>query len=323
VDAENKIIPGTKQQQSVSEDKTMAVTGKKNVGDPAKGSVTMYNKILSVKSLSKGTTLTAGSLEFTLDEDVSVASASEDLGGRTYGKATAAITASQIGANSNMPTGTTFTVKGFSSDEITANNPAALTGGISREVTVVSRADYDALVAAAQKDLVDQAKQGLTASVSSAAKLIEDTILTTVTQKTFAQELDQEATQLSGKVTVTVSGVSYSDDDVKTLLKAFIAKDIPQGFTLSESRTQVSLTNVVVKKDGKITATATIKTDAVPTVDIAAIQKNLAGKKISDAEKYLRAMPGIAGMEVSFRMSFGRGRLPMNAKNISVGLAIQ
>lgn len=323
VDAQNKIIPGAKQQQSVSGDKTMAVTGKKNVGDPAKGSVTLYNKTLSGKSLSKGTALTAGSLEFTLDGDISIASASEDLMQRTYGKATAAITASQIGANSNMAASTTFTVKGFSADDMTASNPQALSGGTSREVTVVSRADYDALVAAAQKDLVDQAKQGLTASVGGTAKLIEDTIATAVTQKSFAQELDQQASQLSGKVTLTISGISYSDDDIKTLLKAFIAKDIPQGFTLSESRTQVSLTNVKVQKNGKITATATIKSDAVPTVDIAAIQKNLAGKKISDAEKYLRTMPGIAGMEVSFRMSFGNKRLPINAKNISVGLAIQ
>ena len=324
VDAQNKIIPGSKQELSVSEDKTIAVTGKKNVGTPAKGSVTIYNKTLNAQSIVKGTILSTGSLEFTLDADVTVASASEDLGGRTYGKANAAITASQIGTTSNMATGTTFTVKGFSADEMTANNQAALAGGTSKEVTVVSRADYDALVTAAQKDLVDQAKQGLTASVAGTSRLIEDTIQTTVTQKTFAQELDQEAAQLSGKVTVTVSGISYNDDDVKTLLKAFIAKDIPEGFTLSDTRTQVSLTNAKVQKNGKITATATIKSDAVPTVDIAGIRKNLAGKKISDAEKYLRAMPGIAGMEVSFRMSiWGRGRLPINAKNISVGLAIQ
>jgi hypothetical protein len=323
VDAEHKIIPGTMQEQSVSEDKTIAVTGKKNVGDPAKGSVTIYNKTLNGKSLSKRTVLTAGSLEFTLDEDVTIASASEDLGGRTYGKATAAITASQIGANSNLAAATMFTVKGFSADEMTANNAAALTGGTSREVTVVTRADYDALIAAAEKDLADQAKQGLTASVAGMAKLIEETIETTVTAKSFAQELDQQTSQLSGKVTVTVSGISYSDDDIKTLLKAFIAKDIPQGFTLSESRTQVSLTKVVVKKDGKITATATIKSDAVPTIDVAVIQKQLAGKSISDATAYLRTLPGIAGMKVSFRMNFGSTRLPVNAKNISVGLAIQ
>lgn len=323
VDAQNKIIPGRKQEQSVSEDKTIPVTGKKNVGDPAKGSVTLYNKTLDGKSLPKGTVLTSGSLEFTLDGDTSIASASEDLGGRTYGKISAAVSASQIGANSNMPASTAFTVKGFSADEITANNTDPFTGGTSREVTVVTRADYDALVSAVKKDLVDQAKQGLTASVAGSAKLIEDTIQAAVTQKTFAQELDQQTAQVSGKVTVSVSGISYSDDDVKTLLKAFIAKDIPQGFTLSETRTQVSLTNVKVLKTGKITATATIKSDAVPTLDIAVIQKNIAGKKITDATAYLRTMPGVAGMKVLVRMSPWKNILPMNAKNISVGLEIQ
>ena len=315
VDAATKIIPGKKQEQSVSEDKTIAVTGKKNVGDPAKGLVTLYNKTLNAQTLSKGAILSAGSLAFTLDVDVSIASASEDLGGRTYGKATVAVTASQIGANSNVASSTTFAVKGFSTDEMTGNNAIAFAGGSSKEISVVSRADEDALVAAAQKDLVDQAKQKLT--------VIEDTIQTTVTQKSFAQELDQQASQLSGKVTVTVSGISYSDDDIKTLLKAFIAKDIPQGFTLSESRTQVSLTKVVVKKDGTITATASIKTDAVPTLDLAAIRKNLAGKTIVNAEKYLHTLQGVAGMEVSFGMNFGKSRLPINAKNISIKFAIQ
>lgn len=323
VDAESKIIPGFKQEESVSGDKTIAVTGKKTVGDPAKGSVTIYNKTLGSKSLPKGTVLTGGSLEFTLDVDVAIASASEDLGGRRYGKVDAAITASKIGTNGNMPASTTFAVKGYTSDEMTASNPSALVGGTSREVTVVTRADYDALVASALKDFVDQAKQGLTASVGGMTRLIEDTIDTDVTQKTFAQELDQEATQLSGRVTVTVSGVSYSEDDLKTLLTAFVAKDIPEGYTLSPGRTQVSLEKVTVKKDGTITATASMKGDAVPNIDLAAIQKNLAGKKLSDAESYLRGMPGIAGIEVSFRMSFGKNRLPMNPKNISVGLAIQ
>ncbi len=326
VDAQNKIIPGTKQTLSMSEDKTIAVTGKKNVGDPAKGTVTINNEDTTTGlSLKKGTIILSGSLKFTLDSDVNVASATQNLAQSTttYATITVPVTASQIGPDSNLPANTVFIIDEYAQTKAFARNDKSFSGGTSKEVNVVTRADYDALVAAAQKDLVDQAKQGLTASVSASAKLIEDTIQTTVTAKSFDQELDQQASQLSGKVTLTVSGISYSDDDVKTLLKAFIAKDIPQGFMLSESRTQVSLDKVVVKKNGKITATATIKTDAVPTVDIAAIQKNLAGKKIVDAEKYLRAMPGIAGMEVSFRMSFWKSRLPINAKNISVGLAIQ
>src|SRR5258706_98192 len=120
-------------------------------------------------------------------------------------------------------------------------------------------------------------------------------ISTSVAEKTLNQELDQQASELSGNATVTVKGSSYNEDDVKTLLKAFIAKHVPTGYALAEGRTHVTIENVKVAKDGKITAKATIKSDAVPTLDIASIRKNLAGKKIAAAESYLRSQTGIAG----------------------------
>ncbi len=323
VDAENKILPGAAQEKSVSGQKTIPVTGKKNIGDPAKGAITIYNKTLSAHTFSKGTELSNGSLKFTLDADVQVASASEDLNGRTFGKGTGAITASQIGPDSNLPANKTFSIKGFSTDEAVANNTQALAGGTSKQVTVVSRADYDDFLKAVSDDLVDKAKQELSAEVQGNEKLIDETIATSVTQKTFNQELDQEATELSGNATITVKGTSYNEDDVKTLLKAFIAKDVPAGYTLAEGRTHVTIENVKVLKDGKITAKATIKSDAVPTLDIASIRKNLAGKKLAEAESYLRSLAGIAGMEVHFNMSFDKSRLPMNTQNITVGVAIQ
>jgi len=189
-------------------------------------------------------------------------------------------------------------------------------------VTVVSRADYDAFVKDASADLIDKAKQELTAAVGGTEKLIDETIKTTVTEKTFAQEIDQETNQLSGKLTITVSGTSYNEDDLKTLLKAFIVGDIPTGYTLADERTKVAISNVKVAKDGKITASVKITGDAVPTLNLGDIQKKLAGKKLIDVESYLRGLPGVAGVEVGFRTSFGKSRLPINAKNISIGLAI-
>lgn len=153
--------------------------------------------------------------------------------------------------------------------------------------------------------------------------LIDETITTSVTQKTFNQELDQQASELSGNATVTVKGTSYNEDDVKTILKAFISKDIPVGYTIADGRTHILIENVKVTKDSKITAKASIKSDAVPTLDIVSIRKNLVGKTLSTAESYLRSQTGIAGVEVKFSMSFDKSRLPINAKNISVGVAIQ
>ena len=323
VDAQTKIIPGASQEKSVSGQKTIPVTGKKQIGDPAKGAVTIYNKTLQAKSFSKGSSLTTGSLQFTLDDDVAIASASESVGSITFGKTTANVTAKQIGKESNVPANTEFSFKDVDTGVAIARNDQALAGGTSRDVTVVSRADYDAFLTAISADLVDKAKQELTSSVGGGSKLIDETIKTAVTQKTFSQELDQEAKELSGNATITVSGTSYSEADVQTILKAFIAKDIPAGYALAEGRTEVSMENVKVGKDGKISAKATIKTDAVPTLDLVDIQKRLAGKKLSDAEAYLRSLPGVAAIEVRFSLTFDRGRLPINTKNISVSTSLQ
>jgi hypothetical protein len=323
VDADNKVIPGTSAEKSVSGTKTIPVTGKKNIGDPAKGSVTIYNKATTSKTFGKGATLTSGSLQFTLDGDVQVASASESVGSITFGKATGAITASQIGTESNLPSSTEFHFKDFDSSVAIARNDGALTGGTSKSVTVVSRADQDAFVKAVSADLVDKAKQDLSGSVTGSQKLIDETITTSVTQKTFNQELDQEVKELSGNATVTVSGTAYNEDDVKTLMKSMITGQIPSGYTLAEGRTEVTLENVKVAKNGKVTAKATIKTDAVPTLDVADIRNHLVGKTISSAQEYLKALAGVAAIEVRFGLSFTKSRLPINANNITVGVAIQ
>lgn len=53
VDAEKKIVPGKKSEKSLSGEKTIPVNGKKNIGDPAKGAVTIYNKSLDEKTFKK------------------------------------------------------------------------------------------------------------------------------------------------------------------------------------------------------------------------------------------------------------------------------
>jgi hypothetical protein len=85
----------------------------------------------------------------------------------------------------------------------------------------------------------------------------------------------------------------------------------------------VTLENVKVAKNGKITAKATIKTDAIPTLDVPTIRSKLAGKSISSAVEYLKGLSGVAGAEVRFGLSFIKSRLPVNANNITVSVAIE
>ncbi|MBI3385539.1 baseplate J/gp47 family protein, partial [Candidatus Gottesmanbacteria bacterium] len=324
-DSQTSIIPGHKQEKSLSGNKTIPVTGTKLVGDPAKGSVTIYNKSFSPQTFSKGTVFSASGLSFTLDSDATVASASENLvsGTVTFGKITDTVTAADIGPNGNLPAGTEFTFANVGSDMAVARNDAAFTGGTSRNVTVVSRSDYDALVQGLTNDLLNKAKGDLTTSISGGEKLIDQTITTGVTNKTFSQELGQESQMLSGSITVDVTGTSYNNSDLAVLFRQMSAGSLQPGYTVATERTETTVQNVQIKKDGTIVLAVTLKGIALPAIDLAAIRKDIAGKSLGKAQEYLKRVSGIGGAEFRFRWNILPNRLPWNSNNISVSVAVQ
>jgi len=322
-DASSKIIPGKTQEQSVTGEKTIAVTGKKNVGDPAKGTVTIYNKVTSGRTFPKGTTLTTNGIVFTLDSDVSVASASETIGSITFGKTTANVTAKEIGPNGNVGASSEFVFASVSASSISARNETAFTGGTSKQVTVVSRADQDALVEAITGDLVTQAKQQLLTTGASGERLIDATVKTAVSEKVFSAELNQEAKELNGKVTVTVTGVSIADSDIKAVLSSLVSAKVPSGYRLAPEQTNVTTSDVTVKKDGTITLTAKLTAVSLPEIDAEGLKSKLVGKPVDEATTILRETNGVAGAEYLFGWSPTKTRLPANRNNITITVMVQ
>lgn len=323
-DAATKIIPGKKLEKTVSGEKTLPVVGKKSVGDPAKGSVTIYNKSLSSKTFKKGTVLVFDSLPFTLDDDVSVASASESIGSITFGKASGSVTASGIGTKGNLPSASEFSFKDVATTVAIARNDKPFTGGTSKEVTVVSRADYDALVKSLTAELVEKAKVELAGSVGGSEKFIDATMKTSVVDKTFVEELDQESKELHGKLTLTVSGISYSEADVVTVMKGTVEPSIPLGYALAAEKTTTTVADIQVKKDGSMSAKVNFQSVALPRIDTDMIRKMLTGKSLKAAENYLRTVNGVGAVEFgNLRTLPPKDHLPMNPKNISISLAIQ
>lgn len=322
VDSNTKIIPGQTQELSLSSKKTIPVTGKKNVGDSAKGIVTLYNKLTQERTLKKGTVLTAKGISFSLDEEVKIASASESIGSITFGKKDGAITAIDIGTEGNIAANAEFAVKDIIPTSVSGRNDAALSGGVSREVTVVSRADYDGAVKTLTDEIISKAKAQLLAEVGG-NRLIEQTIKTKVIEKQFDKELDQEAKELSGNLTASVSGIVIRDEDIKSLLVALITPKVPAGYTLESGKTEVSVGVVQVKKDGKITVSATVSAVALPIISLEGLQKILAGKAVPEALEYLKSIVGVAGAEFRIILTPTKNRLPLHKANITVSLAVQ
>lgn len=318
VDPATKIVPGRKQERTVTGDKTIAVIGKKDIGDPAHGTVTIYNKTLTGKQLKKGTILTAGSLSFTLDSDVSIASASENLanGSVTYGKGNTSISAVQLGPQSNLPGSTEFSVKDTLTSVMVARNDAALSGGTSKAVTVVSRDDYGALVTDLTGDLIAKAKAELSSNVAGGEQLIDETVSTAVSQKKFDQELDQESDKLHGSITVSITGISYNAVEVASLFADIVSGKVPSGYILDKNSGTVSVSNVQVKKDGSVFLNARYQGAATPKFDFAAMKSAIAGKSTSTAEQYFRNISGVGGIGMNIERSFWKTTFPINTNNI-------
>ncbi len=322
IDREKQIIPGFKQEKVINGEKTISVTGKKNVGDQARGTVNIFNKSLTSKTLRKGALISSGSLQFTLDADVTIASASENLvsGTVTFGKGAAAVTAAAIGPQSNLPASTEFTVKDVANSVLVARNEQNFAGGTSRQVTVVSRADYDNLVKIITDESLKRAKNELAASSQDGSKLIESTVKSTVSDKIFNHEIGEEADSLLGQISISVSGVFYKEQDIRDLLLTTVETEVPSGFKIDPELTQIEIASVQSKKDGSLKISATIETKAVPVIDELALQKSLAGKILSESEDYLKSLTGVAALEFRFYNSPFRDHLPERENNIKIEL---
>jgi hypothetical protein len=324
VDTSKSTIPGKKIEKTENGEKTVATTGKKKIGTAAKGSVTIYNKSLSERTFKKGSQFTSGSLAFSLDSDVTVASASESIGSITFGKASGAVTAVQIGTEGNLPANSEFASKDLGSGVAIARNEQALTGGTSKDVTVVARADYDGILTALKAELVDKAKSELGSGVAGKQKLIDATVaVMPQIVKTYNRELDEEAKDVTGKVTVTVNGIAYDEDDIKAILTSAVQSDVPSGYTLNPSRSTVDISSAQVKKDGSIQVTGSMTGIALPDINERTLAGKTAGRGLSEVESVLRQVPGVGSVTIVFSNTPLKSRLPANAANIRFAVSVE
>lgn len=325
VDSEKKIVPGKKVEKTVSGEKTVPATGKKKIGDPAKGTVTVFNKSAGESQvLKKGTVFTTNSLQYTLDSDVTIASATTNVSGDAlvFGKGSGALTANFVGTDGNITANNEFSVKGYDKNVLVARNDQAFSGGNSKDVIVVSRTDTENLQKVLTADLIEKAKAELAQSVTGGEEMVDSTVKTSVKEKKFIEEIDQEAKELHGSLTVAVTATTFNEEDVKSFLSGFAKDSVRSGYVINEGRTTVSIGEVKVAKDGKMTTKATLTSFAVPSIDSEAVKKDIMGKTLTDAEAVLRNIPGVSRADFIFGKAWKKDRIPSKTGNITITVEV-
>lgn len=296
-----------------------AASGKREVGEKAKGEVQFSNFDNKERVVAKGTTLSADSIQFILDSEVKVASASTvNNTTRVAGNAKGSVTASEIGPDGNIAKGKKLSVSDVGSDVMFAVADSAFSGGTKKEIKIVAKKDYDDL----QKAVIDKAKAAMktgSASLSGDEKLLTSLTEVTARDLRYDKEINEEASQLTLKANVDTTYFIYHDAALKETIIAEFADETPDGYSIDPNKVTYSGKDVK-NDDGEVTMDIEAQAMAIKRASPSEILKKIVGKNDNSVENILRSDFKAAGYEAKIHspLFFFGSTAPFFAKNIKV-----
>ncbi|MBI2011344.1 hypothetical protein HYS91_01115 [Candidatus Daviesbacteria bacterium] len=320
VDESNRKIPGKRVETVLTGFERGVASGKKKIGDPSKGAVVIYNKTTSPKTFSQGSILVGDNIQFTLDSTVNIASESAVEGGIAFGKATANVTAAQIGPEGNLPAGKELSIQGQSSDNFSAKVDSTFSGGTSKDVTIVTSDDQKKLLAIASSNLRKKAKDNLQAKLSGDYKVLEEALSEENAKTTYSKNINDQGVDFTLNLSLKFTGTAYSDMDLKRMVSKLVETNVPPGFSLDLADTETQADVAKMEDDGKLIFLAKFKAKLMPKLDEENIKKKIAFKTPTDAASILRSIENVISSDIQINPALPSflQRLPFLASRISL-----
>lgn len=298
-DFSNNVLGAKTVNSTLDGDLTAGATGKKDVGDKAKGAVTIYSKLSKSKTFSSGTTITSNGHDFILDKDVVVASSSGDASDEPS-KASVSVTAKDIGSDSNLPSGLKFAVSGFDLSEVVAKNESAFSGGSKKTVTVVSKDDLAKLKTELVKNLEGKASEELVKQAPQNSITLPIVLSTNIDKAKYDKNAGDEAKAIKLTATVSFTGLSYQEAETKKFAKEILQKNYSKDMILDDSNIQTKIEEAKQKSPKEIGATLIMNASLLPKIDNQGIAKELSGKSNKEAEDIISHIPQLERSEIQY-----------------------
>lgn len=292
-------------------------TGTKEVGEKAKGGITILSSLTKEQTIPEGTTVTSSNgLAFVLDNAVKIASSS---GISDIKSVSASVTAKDIGKEHNLPSGTKFSVGTFDRSSVEGKNDSAFGGGSKKEITVVAQKDVDKLIKDLPQNLEKDAQDEINKNVSDDKELLKNFFTTKLTKRELDKEVLEEAKTVTLKATVTYEGFSYKKDDLRNLFSALLGgQDF--AMTVDQSSFQYETVKALENKNGEIEVDFKVSGGLIPKLNSDDIAKSVQGKSFDDAKNSVSGLPQVSDVEISLSPSlpFLPKHIPSDTKKIKI-----
>ena len=285
-------------EQEVTGKVSQNTTGIEEVGESAKGEVTILSSLGQNSTIDAGTVITSSNgLNFTLDSDVSIASSS---GVSDIKSVKAKVTAEEIGKEYNLPSGAKFSVEGYNSTSVEAKNDVAFAGGTKEEKKIVSKADTQALEKKLLEELFENAVTAARAKVGEDEEIISVLLDSSIEDESYSARAGDEASLLELEATVKYTLGVYKKDEAKKFINDARGGKAPEGFIISDEDSQISL-NEVDQSGKRITGKLVYEVLYRPDIDLTNLAKEVSGKSSTSAAEYIKGLEGVSDATIIFK----------------------
>jgi len=318
---EQNIFSGNLIEAFVETSQKFPATGKKNIGEKAKGQITVYNSWeSSPRTFVAGTKFSNSAKTFIASNSFTVPGTAIREGNLVPGTVTVNIESEAPGEEYNVKAGR-FTIIGLASaqqEKIYGSSSKDLTGGFSREAQVVSQEDYDQAKAKILIDLTAKVDQELK-NEAKGDKILEKAVVANDPEIISSSGVDQEAKEFEMKVRLRKQAMVFNFQQFTAFLTQILSKQAPSDkMVVIPSEEDYGLIVDQTAYDKKeLNLTANVLAKISSRIDAEKIKTAIIGKKKSAAEKYILSQGGTAKVEFNFRPSW-LNKIPDLAKNTQV-----
>ncbi len=323
IDAGNKIIPAKLEQTEQEITSDFGSTGSKSGGAKAAGKVVIYNEFSPENQPLVATTRleTADGKIFRITKNVVVPGVTK-VGNETQpGAIEVDVVADNAGEDMNIGP-SDFRISGFKNnpskyEKFYAKSTKAMSSGSAGEAKVITASDIDKakgeITASAKKAAVAALKQGLGAD----RKIFDDSVNVEVLSVATSDNAGAEKEKISATAKVRASVLSFSQSDVKEMLKNDLERQGTSVGTISFDEPINYILSDFDKQQKTLKFSAKADANAISGVDIENFKKGILGKTNEEAQNYAKNFPTIQKTDISF-WPFFVSRIPMNGGRVDV-----
>lgn len=322
-DYDAAIVEGKKVEVEHTLSTKFSATGKKDVGTKAGGQMTVYNNYdESPRTYPAGARFIAPDAKvFRANSDFTVPGADASVvGGKvvlTPGTVKVAVTADQAGDQYNLGP-TKYSMPGQPSEIY--GQGQQMSGGTSKQVTVVTQGDIDGAKNQALEEDESDAKQDVKKKAGKDHRLIEPSWKANVVSADSNPAVDQEASQATLTIKVIYSQLAVAEKDFVDMVENQQLKMIGEQNQVYDNGLEKAEITALEGKEDQFA----LSTEAYggAKIDLKQTTKELSGQRFGDAVSEAEKLPGVKKVEIVVRPSWS-SKLPRRAENIKIDIEVE